>query len=200
VGSFSLFAEFRIDTGLGLLFLQRPEKTRDEKVLLDGIFFPLPEAGFYGQFNFGNFHLGTGMRGFSYIAYTNFWPTLYGEYDLARFTIHAEIGGGMFGIIDLLQEDSYSMSGTQYSESSGMETSDAPYFMVKLNPTIIPEISVWFRFGKFFKVGVGWITMFLLNPAESKIININPQFYLGYKMTFPSAAARKKPDGTQRIF
>jgi hypothetical protein len=183
LGVFSLFAELRIDTGLGLLFLQKQERNTSERVLLDGFFFPLPEAGFYGQFNFGNFHLGAGMRGFSYIFYTNFWSTVYGEYDLARFTIHAELGGGLFGIIDTLTE-----------------INDSPYFMIKLNPTIIPEISVWYRFGKFFKIGAGWITMYLLDAGDSKIIDVNPQFYLGFKMTFPSAGARKRPDGSQRIF
>ncbi|MDR0387799.1 MAG: hypothetical protein LBH57_07145 [Treponema sp.] len=195
-GVFSLFAEFRIDVGLDLLFLQKPDTDADKTVLLDGFFFPVPELGLYGQLNLGNFHIGTGIRGFSYIFYNAFWPTVYGEFDLGPVTFHAQIGGGAYGIINLLGKEPATLQDTSESQ----DVSNVPYSMLKLNPTIIPEISAWFRFGKFFKAGAGWIAMILLNQEDSKIFNIDPRFYIAVKMTFPSAASRKNPDGTQRIF
>jgi hypothetical protein len=190
-GTLSLFAEFRIDTGLDLLLIQAPERNRDDSVLLNGFFLPLPEFGLYGQFNFGDFHAGAGLRGFSYIFYSALWPVVYGEYDLGQFTFHAQIGGGLHGTLDLLGG---------MDAVSGVESTNSSNAVLRLSSTIIPEVSVWYRFGKFFRVGAGWITLFMLNPADRRMFDVSPQFYMSLKMSFPSAAARRNPDGTQRIF
>jgi hypothetical protein len=196
-GVFSLCAEFRIDTGLGLLCYDIPDDRKRDGALVDGHFFPLPELGFYGQFNFGNFHAGTGLRGFSYILYSVFWPAVYGEYDLSRVTFHVQIGGGLYGVISLLGLDSAFFG--DYRGDLAAE-SNVVNFTAMANPTIIPEISIWYRFGKFFKVGGGWVSIILLDSSAKKIIDLTPLFYVGLKMTFPSAASRKRPDGTQRLF
>ncbi|MDR2246015.1 MAG: hypothetical protein LBE17_04970 [Treponema sp.] len=197
-GVFPLLAEIRFDLGMDMLFVQATERRRDDATLLDGSFFPIPEVGLYGQFNFGNIHAGLGLRGFSYLFYSALWPALYGEYDLGPVTFHAQLGGGLFAVINLLGGNPEVLE--DYEQDSTVEIDSASSFMVKANPSIVPEISVWYRFGKFCRVGAGWVTLFVLNPAAGKMFDINPQFYVALKMIFPSAASRKRPDGSQRLF
>jgi hypothetical protein len=200
-GTLPLSAEFRIETGMDLLFAQNPGPNRDTTVLLDGAFVPLPEVGLYGQFNFEDLHLGAGLRGFSFfLLYTVLWPSLYGEYDLGNISFQAQLGGGLFAVLDLLGGGGIVVEDPAYPAETAPESAEASTFTLRAHPTVIPEISIWFRFGRFSRIGGGWVTQFILLPDQGKIFTINPQFYVAYKMSFPSAKARSNPDGTQRLF
>jgi hypothetical protein len=190
----SVSAEFRWDIGADLIFVETSSKETDASTLFVGSFLPLPEFGFYAQFNIGNFHVGPGLHGFSYVVYTGFWPTVYAEYDLMRFTFHAQLGGLLYGILDFVGVDSY------YDERGDYVESSVPGMKIQVNKTLIPEISVWYRFGKFFRIGGGWVSIFALSASEKKIFDVKPQCYIGIKMSFPSAAKRMNFDGTQKVF
>jgi hypothetical protein len=202
LGAFSLFGEIRADIGADFLIFLSSSSRQDGGVALDGDILPLPEIALYGQFNFGSLHTGVGLRGFSYLFSTALWPALYGEYDLGPVTFHAQLGGGVYMGLDLWGGDPFFQEENtdDFYKDRPVEKENDFIFIVKANPTIIPEVSVWYRFGKFFRVGMGWVTIFLLNPEDHKIFGVTPHCYIAMKMVFPSAAARKNRGGTQRFF
>ncbi|MDR0568850.1 MAG: hypothetical protein LBG87_06555 [Spirochaetaceae bacterium] len=196
VGGF-LRAEIRFDLGLDFLFSQS-SLPREDDVLFNGDFIAVPELGLYAQCNVGVLHFGGGIRGFSYmVAYSGFWPSVYLEVNIAKLTIHAGAGGFIYGTLDLIGAGMVS----DYDEECGTAgVADSSAAKIALNKSIIPEVSLWFRLGKFFRLGGGGVMIFSFEEDGKNLFGLDPRFYLGVKMSFPSERRRMKPDGTQRFF
>jgi hypothetical protein len=190
----SLWAEIRFDLGFDLLFTQNSRSgEEDDNVLFSGDFKPLPELGLYAQFNVGILHFGGGIRGFSYFLYSGFWPSIYLEANIAKITLHASAGGFVYGILDFIG-DGCTM---EYDEDNSSVHSVA---QVLLHKSIIPEISLWFRIGKVFRIGGGGILILSFEEDRENVFDVDPRFYLGMKFSFPSERRRMNPNGTQRFF
>jgi hypothetical protein len=180
-----LFAEMRIDLGTDLLFQETGNNLNSEAIEMNAIL--VPEVAFYGQFNFGQFHTGLGLRGFSYFLITSaLWPSVYAEYHLGKVVFHAQLGGGFFAVLG----DQTYFRQDYYTEEGG----SSPSFQLRMSEMIIPELSIWFRFLRFFRIGGGWTQMFMLNPNKVNFFDIDPRFYIALKAVFPS------PDGRRNIF
>jgi len=174
----SLFADIgfggRLDAGLNLFALPNSLAPADDEITDDGIritpIIPLIDAGIYGQFNFGMLGLGAGIRGFSIIVYNVFWPSVYAELNIWRFTLNARIGGGVLYLF--------------------------PIFLVSA-PYFIPELSLWFTLatikGSQLRLGLGAISLLSsqrnLNEElfrDMQNFNNNMVGYLALKVSFYS--------------
>ena len=169
-----LFADIdfggRLDLGLDLFVLPASPTTENDGMAVMPLI-PLIDAGFYGQFNFGIVNLGAGLRGASIVVINVFWPSLYAELNLWRFTLNAQIGGGVFYVF--------------------------PVFLLA-GPYFFPELSLWYTFytlgnGNQLRLGIGAIT--LVSPQilnENIFLDVynnfhnNFLFYFGFKTAFNS--------------
>jgi len=172
----SLFADIgfggRIDGGIDLLVFPGSASSTDDDQLSEMPIIPLLDLGFYGQFNFGMLSLGAGIRGASLIVVNLFWPSVYAELNLWRFTMNARIGGGALYLFPIVL----------YA---------GPYF--------IPELSLWYTIFTFkntnkLQVGIGALT--LLSPQNInqnlsqelfRDFYNNVVFYTSFKISFNSS-------------
>jgi hypothetical protein len=170
----ALFADMnlggRIDAGVDLLailpYLAAASQDSDSISIMPVI--PLVDLGFYGQFHAGVFNTGIGIRGFSLFYVNVFWPSLYAELNLWRFTLNAQIGGGALYLFPIYL---YLMAG--------------PYF--------VPELSMWFKITTFnkrdeFHIGMGAITLLSpqnVNKEVFRDFSNNAVLYIALKATFP---------------
>ena len=169
-----LFADIgfggRIDVGLDLFAVPASATTEEDGMSIMPLI-PLIDAGIFGQFNFGLVNLGAGLRGVSIVVINAFWPSLYAELNLWRFTLNAQIGGGLFYVFPI-----FLMAG--------------PYF--------IPELSLWytvksFNNGNNLRLGIGCITAISPQSLDGEMFreiydnsHNNFIFYLAFKASFNS--------------
>jgi hypothetical protein len=129
---------------------------------------PLIDMGFYGQFSLGTVKLGAGIRGFSIILINVFWPSVYAELNMWRFTVSAQLGGGLFYLFPIF-------------------VFPAPYFL--------PELSLWYTVSKFGKndqlrIGAGVMTLFSPESDKKELFrdfstfSQNTVFYVAIKVSF----------------
>jgi len=158
VFSMLIFAQIRLDLGIeiprGAGAVQGNELLSDPNVndFFTKYIFPVPEAGLYYQFGQGALRAGVGLRMFSFIVASLFWPNAYLEADLGRLTTAFQLGGGFFG---------YYALGQTGSESGKV---------------LIPDLSLWFRFGNSFRLGGGAIGIMV--PEST---NMGFLYYIGGK-------------------
>jgi hypothetical protein len=164
----SLFADIglegRTDVGVDLFVFPLMVSVDDEFSVMPVI--PLIDMGAYVQFNTGLLNLGLGVRGFSIVYINLFWPSLYAELNLWRFTLNAQVGGGVLYLFPI-----YMMAG--------------PYF--------IPELSLWFTIYKSNKkadlrLGAGAITILSPQIIRQELFQDfynNAIFYIGVKFAIP---------------
>ena len=147
----------RKDFGLSgfLLFAgtdEEPVEAAEFDGLSSGTIMPLIDAGIYGQMNIGrSLHFGLGFRVASVVLATMTWPTVYTELDLWRFSLNLRVGGGF------------------YAGLAGFY----PFFLT--GDSIIPEVSLWFRFSKG-RLGVGalsFLTSSSLNGEFFEDMSVN---------------------------
>jgi hypothetical protein len=139
-----VFAQFRIDLGVDMPItvgaIAGGEVTTSGEIteFLTTYHFPFPEASFYYQFGVGPVNLSVGLRGFTFILETLFWPNLMAELQLGPFFIDAQVGGLLFLLFGVYND-------AQYGE------------------LFFPDLSVWFGFGKNknFRIGAGCLGMIL---------------------------------------
>jgi len=172
-----LFADIgmggRIDGGIDLLIFPGSATSTGDEQLSEIPMIPLLSLGFYGQFNFGMLSLGAGIRGESLIVVNLFWPSVYAELNLWRFTLNARIGGGALYLFPI----------ALYA---------GPYF--------IPELSLWFTifdFKKTNKLQLGFGALTLLSPhnvtesinedLDLREFNNNVVLNLSLKISFNSS-------------
>jgi len=152
-----LFSQVRLDMGidvpLGLGALSDNEVFTDSDVndFLKEHILPFPELGLYYQFDGGALRGGLGLRAFTFILVTVYWPNAFIEADIGNFTTALNVGGGFFGIFGLVNE----------SDTGNV---------------FIPDISLWYRFGKAFRLGGGVIGLML---PESDTMGF--AYYIGFK-------------------
>ncbi|AEJ18815.1 hypothetical protein [Gracilinema caldarium] len=152
-----LFSQVRFDMGidvpLGLGALSDNEVFTDSEVndFFKEHILPFPELGLYYQFGDGSLRGGLGVRAFTFILVTVYWPNAFIEADLGNFTTAFQVGGGFFGIFGIVND----------SDTGNV---------------FIPDISLWYRFGKAFRLGGGVIGMMM---PESDTMGF--AYYVGFK-------------------
>lgn len=155
--SLPLFAQVRLDLGIdiprgvgavsGNEFLSDPQMN---KVFTDYIL-PLPEAGLYYQFGENAFRAGVGLRAFTLILVTIFWPNAFIEADIWKFTLAFQMGGGLFGVFGLAND-------------------------MQSGKVFLPDLSLWYRIGNNFRLGGGAIGVMLPESTTMGFL-----YYLGGK-------------------
>jgi len=171
----SLFADFgvggRFDAGLDLFVFPNSSTTEDDGMTVMPII-PLLDMGFYGQFNLGMLNLGAGIRGFSIIVINVFYPSVYAELNLWRFTLNAQIGGGALYLFPIV---------------------------LAVGPYFVPELSMWYTLtplnrNQGLRLGMGVLTLLStqglskeqFNDYYIQNFNNNVIFYFAFKATFRS--------------
>lgn len=131
------FAQVRLDLAIDIpvilgISAESDDDTINESInLLQDIgTFPFPTAMAAYQFSFGPLNAGVGLKGYSLILESVFWPVVYAEVDLSPIVIHANIGGLGFLYFGL---------GTGTTTSS----------------LIIPDFHIAYKFGDTFRLGLG---------------------------------------------
>ena len=131
------FAQFRLDLAIDIPVILGITAETDDGDFNDSInlledvgTFPFPTAMAAYQFPLGPVNAGVGLKGYSLIIETVFWPVVYAEVDLSPIVIHANIGGLGFLYFGL---------GTGTTTSS----------------VIIPDFHIAYKFGKTFRLGIG---------------------------------------------
>jgi hypothetical protein len=162
----SLFADIglggRIDAGLNMLAFPTSSIPIEDEVSIMPVL-PLIDLGSYGQLKLGALNLGMGIRGVSLIVINVFWPSVYAELNIWRFTLNAQVGGGAIYLFPI-----YMIAG--------------PYF--------VPELSLWYTITTFNKtdnlrVGLGALTFlspWTINQEFFQDISNNMVFYIGIKV------------------
>jgi len=137
--SLNLFAQLRLDLGIdiprGAGAVSGNELLSDPEVnqFFTDYIFPFPEGGIYYQFGEQTLKAGVGMRMFTVVLASAFWPNVYVEADLWNFTAALQFGGGLFGL--------YALGQTRFESGK----------------VFIPDLSLWYRFGNSFRLGGGAI-------------------------------------------
>jgi hypothetical protein len=132
-----VFAQVRLDLAIDIpvtigITADTGDDTIDESInfLKDIGTFTFPTAMAAYQWSFGPVKTGVGLKGYSMIIESVFWPVIYAEVDLSPIVIHANIGGLGFLYFGL---------GTGTTTSS----------------LIIPDFHIAYKFGKTFRLGIG---------------------------------------------
>lgn len=152
------FAQLRLELGIdiprGVGGVSGNEVFSDpevNKVFTDYII-PVPEVGLYYQFGQGSLRAGVGLRMYTFLLASIFWPNAFVEADIWNFTVAAQLGGGLFGM--------YALGQTRFESGK----------------VLMPDLSLWYRFGNSFRLGVGTIGAML---PESEAIGF--LYYIGGK-------------------
>jgi len=156
--SAAAFAEVRLDIGFDVPrgiggVVDGEADISDETVdFFNTYIFPFPEAGIYYQESFGPLRVGGGLRVFTFILESIYWPNVYVEYDVWKMTLALQMGGGVFGLFGL-------------------------YNTLEAGQVFLPDLSAWFRIGDTFRVGGG--ALGLLVPELTDGMGF--VYYLGAK-------------------
>jgi len=113
---------------------------------------PLPEAGVYYFGEVGPFRVGGGVRVFTALLVSVWWPNAFAELDLGRFVLAGQLGGGVFGMFGLANE-------------------------IQAGAVLIPDLSAWFKVGDVFRIGGGAVGV-MLPEEDNSIVFL---YYLGAK-------------------
>jgi hypothetical protein len=143
------FAQIRLDLAIDVpviigITAESSDDTINESIdiLKDIGTFPFPTAMAAYQFSFGPINTGVGLKGYSIIFETVFWPVVYAEVDLSPIVIHANFGGLGFLYFGL---------GTGATTSS----------------LIIPDFHIAYKFGDTFRLGLGAMALNGIEGFES---------------------------------
>ncbi|WP_304224702.1 hypothetical protein [Gracilinema caldarium] len=156
--SLPAFAQLRIDLGIeiprGAGSVSGNEVFSDPEVnkFLTDYIFPIPEIDLYYQFDFGSLRAGLGLRMYTFLIASIFWPNAFIEADIWNLTAVAQMGGGFFGM--------YALGQTRFENGK----------------VFMPDLSLWYRFGNSFRLGGGAIGFML--PEST---NIGFLYYIGGK-------------------
>jgi len=157
----------RLDVGLNLFTFPTPASPADDAFSLIPVL-PLVDMGLYGQVNYGIIKLGVGIRGVSLILINVFWPSLYAELNIQRFTVNAQIGGGALFLF--------------------------PIFLLA-GPYFVPELSVWYTVSKSnsenqMRIGIGALSLLspqIVNENFFRDFSNNVVIYLAFKAVYSTS-------------
>jgi hypothetical protein len=131
----SAFADWRVDIGaeapLGM-GVRSSDESVDYGVFLNLLFF-LPQGTLSYDFSIGPLNLGVGVKAYTMVVESVAYPVVYAELDLDPVLINLTTGGLGFAVF-----------GVYNNFFSG--------------PLLIPDLSVMFKLGKYFRLGVGATT------------------------------------------
>jgi hypothetical protein len=153
-----IFAQVRMDfgfdipRGLGAIADGGMEDFREAGEFLDQFILPFPEAGLYYQWSAGPVNFGAGVRVFTLILESIYWPNAYVELELERFAFQFQLGGGLFGMFGVFSH-------------------------IETGAVAIPDLSAWFKIGRSFRIGGGGIGLMLPEVSNNMIF----AYYLGAK-------------------
>ncbi len=140
------FAEVRLDLGfnvplgLGGLSASGSEMSEEATDFLTSHILPFPHADLYVQMPLDTLRFGGGIRIYTFILESVWWPNVYVEKDIWKLTLAGQVGGGLFGFFGLFNS-------------------------IQTGQVFIPDVSLWFRAGKSLRLGGG--VMGLLVPELS---------------------------------
>jgi len=121
---------FDIPRGIGGVVDGEADISDDTVDFFNTYIFPFPEAGIYYQQAFGPIRVGGGLRVFTFILESIYWPNAFVEADWWNLTFTLQAGGGIFGLFGLFNT-------------------------LEAGEVFLPDLSVWYRFGDVFRVGAG---------------------------------------------
>lgn len=156
------FSQVRFDLGFDVPMtvgtITGGEVTTSSKIgtFLQDHTFPFPEASVYYQFNLGPVKLAPGIRLYTFILESIFWPNLLAEVQLGPVFIDAQLGGLFFGVFGLFSNFDF-------------------------GKVLIPDLSVWIGLGKErrFRLGGGVLGLVLPELSTEGMLIIP---YLGAKI------------------
>ncbi|WP_304244223.1 hypothetical protein [Gracilinema caldarium] len=160
VFSMPLFAQVRLDMGIeiprGVGAISGNEVLSDPEVnqVFNEYILPVPELGLYYQFGGNALRAGVGLRMYTFILASIFWPNAFIEADVGPLTLQAQLGGGLFGL--------YALGKTEFNSGK----------------VLLPDLSLWYRWGKSFRLGGGAIG--LLFPESTAMGFL---YYIGGKFS-----------------
>lgn len=145
---------FDVPRGLGTVADSGLKLDKNTADALNNYIFPFPEVGAHYQFGLGPAHMGVGVRLFTFILETVFWPNLIAEFDLSPIplVLEGQLGGLFFG---------------------GFGLASFSYF----GQVFIPDLSGWLKLGDFFRLGIGGTGIML--PEMPNIVFV---WYIGAKV------------------
>lgn len=135
----SAFAQFRADIGINAPFLVGIEvvnEAGEPEPYQIPAFLPIPYAQIAYNFNLGMVNLGLGLKAYTAIIASMLYPVAYAEIDVDPIVISATLGGGFYAFLVLTES-----------------TAD-------FAPLLIPDLSVHFKLGKSFRLGLGALTFY----------------------------------------
>lgn len=147
-----VFSQVRIDAGIAVpigigavLDGTSLEMSNTAGEFLSRTFLPLPEAALHYQFDLGAIKMGLGARAFTFILETMIWPNAFIEYDFGTIVAEAQVGGGAFLLLGLVND-------------------------FQSGQVFFPDLSVWMKLGaqKNIRVGTGVIGVFL--PEQNSTV------------------------------
>jgi hypothetical protein len=139
----AVFADWRVDVGITPPITAGLGSNSDYNIAF-GYPWPLPTASISYQMSFGNFNLGGGLKAYTIIIATAAWPQIYAEYEMDPIILGLSAGGGVFGL--------FSPWGNTFKSGS----------------VFLPELSVLFKLGKTFRLGVGGMSILGIDEISSE--------------------------------
>ena len=131
------FAEFRADFGvlipwrIGASAQSGDESANDSFNVLQVGMLPFPELMVSYTGDLGPITVGAGLRGFTVIVQSLFWPALYAEADLGPAVVHLNLGGGAFWSFGIFESE------------------------FRTGGIFIPDLSAHLKIGQIFRLGLG---------------------------------------------
>ena len=96
--------------------------------------FPVPFLTLGGRSDLGNLKLGYGARLFGVVVVNFAYPLVWIDAEpVDRFEVQAGLGGGAFGVFGFVPDFNFAF----------------------FSPTVIPELSGYYRLGNYFRIGGG---------------------------------------------
>jgi hypothetical protein len=161
--AYPAFSEIRLDLGVDVPliagFISGGEVSSDSDIgsFLTEHIFPFPEASVYWQFHAGPVRLAPGIRFFTIILESVFWPNLIAEVALGPVFFEAQLGGLVFAF---------------FGAVAGLEAGGV----------LIPDLSVWVGLGKkkLFRIGAGFLGLLVPEISTSQMLFAG---YIGAKVS-----------------
>ncbi len=142
---------FNVPFGLGGLSASGAESSAEVNDFLTSHIIPFPHADVYYQMPFETWRWGAGVRIYTFILESIWWPNLYVEKDFWKMTVVGQVGGGLFGVFGLFNN-------------------------VDTGQVFIPDLSLWFRAGDALRLGGGIMGFMVPEWSEDHMLAI---YYLG---------------------
>ncbi len=149
---------FNVPLGLGGISSSGTTTVGEATDFLTSHIIPLPHADVYFQMPFDTFRFGGGVRIYTFILESVFWPNVYIEKDVWKFTFVGQAGGGLFGTFGLFNS-------------------------LQTGRVLIPDVSVWFRAGPSLRLGGGITGLYVPDLLEDGMLMM---YYLGLNLALVS--------------